>query len=247
MWIQTSLIAVKDIALSILFPPVCIGCDAYLPESRSSLCAACEASITRNTALLCPVCKLRLATNKRVCNHGQVTTMRFPYVLGAATNYDDPVARTIIHVCKYQKVHALTDVCSRLLVAYVDQLDPQPMIMHADPIVVPIPLHPKKESKRGFNQSALIAQQFAHVKQFPYAELLVKTINNEPQAQTKTHTERFDRMRDAFAVPDPALVQHKNIILIDDVSTSGATLSEAARALKVAGAKQILALVFAKA
>jgi competence protein ComFC len=242
-----TLATLKHILLDILFPPICVGCNAYLPGSRSPLCDTCGSSIIRNTALLCPICKTRLPMNGRTCGHGRKNESRFPYLLGAATRYDDPIAKTIIHACKYEKVHALTDVCARMLVEYADRLDPQPALFAANPIVVPIPLHPNKESKRGFNQSALIAQKFAHDKNFPYAELLVKTINNDPQAKTRSHTERFDRMRDAFAIPDPALVKDKNIILIDDVSTSGATLSEAAQVLKAAGAKQILALVFAKA
>lgn len=141
----------------------------------------------------------------------------------------------------------MTGIYSRLLVNYAQQLNPIPDIIATGPIVVPIPLHPAKERKRGFNQSALIARSFAQKMNLPYDELLVKVINDEPQAQTKTHTIRLERMRGVFAVPYPMQVRHKNIILIDDVSTSGATLSEAARTLKKAGAKRILALVIAKA
>jgi ComF family protein len=167
--------------------------------------------------------------------------------LGAVAHYDDVMIKTIIHLCKYQKMHGLTDVCSNMLVEYINNLNPQPSLLSTNPLVIPIPLHPKKERERGFNQSALIAQKFAHAKNLSYAEPLIKTRYDDPQARVKTHTERFNRIHKAFAIGDPNQVQNKNIILIDDVSTSGATLSEAAQILKAAGARQILALVIAKA
>lgn len=134
-----------------------------------------------------------------------------------------------------------------MLVEYIATLDPKPAHFTANSIVVPIPLHMHKERKRGFNQSALIAKSFAHAMQLPYDELLVKLIDNDPQARAKGHTTRLERMRGAFAIPRPGATRNKTIILIDDVSTSGATLSEAAQTLKAAGAKHILALVVAKA
>ncbi len=248
MSIRTCVGRTKELIFEILFPPICVGCTVYLPATnRSPLCTECESSIPRNTSLRCPICETRLSTNRRICNHGHQNSIRFPYLLGAATNYENKTVQHIIHLCKYQKVHSLSDVCARLLLEYMERLDPQPALLGMNPVVVPIPLHPKKERERGFNQSALIAQLFAHAKGLPYMEPLIKTRYDGPQAKTKTHTERFTRMQGAFVIADPSLVQNKNIILIDDVSTSGATLSEAAQTLRAAGAKQILALVVAKA
>lgn len=238
---------ISRVALDILFPPVCARCEKYLLTGASSLCDACFCSITKNTSLFCPICKSRLANNNRTCNHSKKERKRFPYLLGAATHYDDPIIRECIHLCKYEKLHVLAPTLAHILADYVITLDPQPAILNTAPTVVPIPLHTSKERKRGFNQSEIIARSFAHAIQLPYDELLVKIINNDPQAQEKTHEKRFAHMQGAFAVPRPKDVCNRNIILIDDVSTSGATLSQAAQTLKAAGAKQILALVVAKA
>lgn len=235
------------IALDIIFPPLCTHCGEYLTETRSSLCEACYKKIARNSALVCPICSTRLANNKRACKHSKKALARSPYLLGTATWYADPIARNCIQACKYQRVHALTAPLAQLLIEYADGLEPRPRIFNADPIVVPIPLHNAKERKRGFNQSALIAHTFAQAMGFPCEELLVKRINNDAQAQIKTHAERIARMQGAFLVPQPECVQNKNIIVIDDVSTSGATLAEATQALRSAGARQILALVIARA
>lgn len=239
--------SISNIFLNILFPPLCVQCAAYLEDGNDPLCATCYGAIIKNTALICPICTTRLAHNKRACRHGKRDIDRFPYLLGAASHYADPIVKNCIHACKYQGMHSVTKPLARLLTTYAQQLKPQPTIFAAKPIIVPIPLHLAKERKRGFNQSAIIARSLADHMGFPYDELLIKLINDDAQAQTKTHRERFDRMRGLFAVPRPHAVLNKNIILIDDVSTSGATLSEAARTLKSAGARHILALVIAKA
>lgn len=238
---------ITRIAFDILFPPLCMHCGSYLNGHPLPLCKSCYETIIKNTSLFCPICGIRMATNGEICIHGKKDAKPYPYLLGAASRYDDPVVRSCIHTCKYQGQYAATKVLSRLLVEYALHLNPRPAIFATTPTVVPIPLHPGKERERGFNQSALIAQAFAQTMEFAYDELLVKLIDNDPQAKTRTREERFERMHGAFAIPRPQDVQNKNIILIDDVSTSGATLSEAAQTLKAVGAKRILALVIAKA
>lgn len=238
---------IRSTIFDILFPPICICCATYMHDATEPLCAKCYAMIEKNTALSCPICSRRLANNKRACRHGKRDLVRFPYILGAPAHYGDPVIKRSIHACKYEGMHSVSATLARLLTEYGKGLEPQPHIFNTRPIVVPIPLHHKKDRKRGFNQSALIARSFADQMNFSYDEPLIKVINNDAQAQTKTHQERFARIQNGFAIPNPAHVRNKNIILIDDVSTSGATLSEAARTLKAAGARHILALVIAKA
>lgn len=235
------------IVTDILFPPLCAHCEIYLNDTSMPLCDQCFTAIVQNTSLFCPICNARLANNKHTCTHAKRHRDRFPYLLGAAASYDDPIARACIHRCKYEKVHSLAPTLALLLVEYTTALNPKPAYLTASPTVVPIPLHMRKERIRGFNQSALIARSFAQAMQLPYDELLVKLVDNDPQAQAKGHATRLERMRGAFAVPRPEAARNKTIILIDDVSTSGATLSEAAQTLKAAGAKHILALVVAKA
>ena len=172
---------------------------------------------------------------------------KHPYLLGAASYYNDPIIRTCLHRYKYEGLHALAPFFAHLIVDFLFTLRPIPTLLTATPIVVPIPLHPSKERARGFNQSALIAQHIAHTLQLPYAEPLIKIRAIGPQAQTPTHEERFERMRKAFILSRKNTVTGKHILLIDDVTTSGATLSEATQTLKAGGAQSILALVVAKA
>jgi len=112
---------------------------------------------------------------------------------------------------------------------------------------VPIPLSRRRERARGFNQSALIAKKVAEALNVPFRpELLKRTRHATPQSETASLAERAMNLRGCFAVPDTALVRGARILLIDDVTTSGATFLEAARALAAAGAEKIVACAAAK-
>lgn len=114
-------------------------------------------------------------------------------------------------------------------------------------IVIPIPMHPKKKHKRGFNQAELIAKEFAKLSGIDIAaNLLIKTKETQTQVETKTKEERIKNLEGAFSVYDPNRVWgNRTIILIDDVATTGATFIHASRTLKKAGAQKIICLAIA--
>lgn len=119
-----------------------------------------------------------------------------------------------------------------------------------DWIMVPVPLHAKRERERGFNQSALFSAALARHTPFrdiPIAPALWRMRHTETQTERPDYAARRENVKNCFAVPDPATVRGKKILLIDDVATSGATFDEATRVFKAAGAAHIAALVFAKA
>ncbi|MBN2123035.1 MAG: ComF family protein [Deltaproteobacteria bacterium] len=114
------------------------------------------------------------------------------------------------------------------------------------PLVIPVPLHPKRLRERGFNQSLLLARP---VKDALSADLdvfcLRRTRPTRPQTGLKSHQRRRN-LRGAFGVVKKKAVKGRNVILVDDVSTTGTTLNECARVLKRAGADQVFGLVLAK-
>src|SRR5690606_25041867 len=114
---------------------------------------------------------------------------------------------------------------------------------HAD-ILVPIPLHKKKEYQRGFNQAKLICEGMAEVLQIPIDSQAVKRIRFTTSQTNKTREERMDNVKDCFKVPDPTLLEGKHILLVDDVLTTGATLSSCAgELLKVEGVQVSVATI----
>ena len=113
-------------------------------------------------------------------------------------------------------------------------------------VLVPVPLHSKRLRERGYNQSALLATELGKLTGLPMVEdCLIRQVHNPPQARTATVEERQSNVADAFVCRDDSL-RDKQVIIIDDVSTSGATLNDCARALKAAGAAGVWGLTVAR-
>jgi len=112
-------------------------------------------------------------------------------------------------------------------------------------VVVPVPLHPSRQRLRGYNQSALLGAQLANRLGLTHAPgALIRVRPTAPQVGLDAAARR-QNVRDAFRCPDPAAVRGLNVWLVDDVGTTGATVTEAARVLRRAGARQIWAVAVA--
>lgn len=244
------LIKAKNIMLDIIFPPICLNCRKYLIGDKF-ICDDCFRLIKINSALFCPICKSRLADNKKICNHSKKIQPYF-YLLAAAGNYDDAVLRNLIHGLKYQYLKNSASFLGELIFRYLKNL-PLPFVknqksaVNGQWLIIPIPLHSSRERQRGFNQSKLIAEFIAEKFNLPLIEILKRIKNNKPQVGLKGNEERIENVKNCFAIQNPKLVEKKNILLIDDVFTSGATMNEAVKILKQNGARRVIALVLAKA
>jgi ComF family protein len=120
-----------------------------------------------------------------------------------------------------------------------------PALFSAVDCLVPIPLHPTRIREREFNQSELIANGLSLLFKKPVHAALKKIKNNRSQTFFSP-TQRFKNSQDTFALTQSASIAEKNILLIDDVVTTAATVSEAARVLKKAHAQSISVLAFAQ-
>jgi ComF family protein len=122
------------------------------------------------------------------------------------------------------------------------------LIAHPVPgdFLVPVPLHRKRMRERGYNQSNLLARELGRLINLPVIDdCLIRQRHALPQARTATVEERQSNVADAFACCDDRL-RDKQVLLIDDVSTSGATLNACAVALKAAGAISVWGLTLAR-
>lgn len=148
--------------------------------------------------------------------------------------------REAIHQLKYRNLRALAVPLAKLLQDYLIT-DPVPA-----EVLVPVPLHRKRLRERGYNQSSLLARQLGKLANLPVADdCLIRQRHALPQARTATVEERQSNVTDAFACRDHRL-RDKQVLLIDDVSTSGATLDACAAALKASGATSVWGLVMAR-
>jgi ComF family protein len=116
-----------------------------------------------------------------------------------------------------------------------------------DYLLIPLPLSRRRKNERGFNQAEEIARHLAKLLSLDMGtDILARVRHTKPQTETGNVAERRQNVLGCFSVTKPEAVAGRNIILLDDVTTSGATLGEAARALKTCGAGKILGLTAAK-
>jgi competence protein ComFC len=229
----------KEFLLDILFPPLCLMCAKPLGRAikQQAGCADCLDSIRINETIFCPVCGARLADNKRICHKDT------PFRLAAAGSYEEPKLKSLITQLKYKYRTTGINALSVILDRYLAKLD----VDFSNYSIIPLPLHPRRERERGFNQSLLLAQHVSARLQLPLlTNVLCKTRSTKAQAETKSHEERLTNLAGCFMVPSGVNLIDKKILLVDDVCTSGATLTEAAQTLKAAGAKSIIGFVVAK-
>jgi len=113
-------------------------------------------------------------------------------------------------------------------------------------VLVPVPLHQKRARERGYNQSSLLAKELGKLTSLPVVDnCLIRQRHAPPQAKTSTVAERWSNVANAFTCCDHRL-RDKQVLLIDDVSTSGATLDACAAALKASGTTTVWGLVLAR-
>ncbi len=171
-----------------------------------------------------------------------------PYARAIAYGSYDGGLRELIHLLKYEKIRPAANVLGRMLTEIIAELEPAfstPAIL-----VVPVPLHSTKRRERGFNQSELMAR--AGVKQSSRGErlkldpqVLERRRITQSQIGLSRH-QRRENIRGAFTVVKPAEVAGREVLLIDDVFTTGTTVSECARILRKAGASKVFVATAAR-
>lgn len=153
--------------------------------------------------------------------------------------YDTPVCRALIWELKYYHSHKASQLGGHILAEYIRTLLAEEMLPCA--LLIPIPMHKKRRRERGYNQTeklcAVIAAELPeHIEYHPRA--LARTRYTKRQT-TSSRKNRLEGVAGSMKITDPAHIRGRVCIVIDDVVTTGATLSEASRALKQAGAKNV--------
>jgi ComF family protein len=235
---------IKKFILNAILPQRCLKCGKLL-SGEEVLCLDCFGKIEINSDFYCPRCGARLPEAKLTCHKEE------KFILAAVTSYKISEARELIHAFKYNKLKIAVKILEKLIEKYLDKivrnLSGGRRIEIRNFTIIPIPLHPQKERERGFNQSLLIAQILSKLLGLPVSQTLKKIKRSSPQVEMKNYKEREKNVEGSFSLADMAEIKNKNIIIVDDVFTSGATIREAIRTLKSAGAKKIIAFVIAKA
>ena len=235
--------------LDILFPPLCLVCKKR--GEKEFLCNGCKKSIEILNGFYCPRCKRRLPEARPcgVCRTPKNIGERF--ILAAACFYNNATVRELICALKYKHSAGALAPLSDIARSYFEKVFGVEKELYKDFLIIPIPLHAKKERERGFNQALLIAtvlNTYLHPNTSTIHKNVLTRIKNTPsQTEQKNFEARKENVQDCFNVEHPEKIFKKNIFLVDDVYTSGATMQEAVKTVKNAGVKKIVGVVLAKA
>jgi ComF family protein len=227
VWLQDGVASLFDL----FFPPRCVVCK----RRGAWLCAGCRRAIEPIPEPICVRCG-RSAPAGRTCADCRLHPMTL-HGLRAAARFRDPL-REAIHHFKYNGLRALATPLGDILCEAYFRYG-----LSAD-LLAPVPLHPSRQTQRGFNQAAALAQRLAARTHLTVASSEFLRVRNTHSQVGLSAAQRRENVRGAFAWHGPPL-QGRSILVIDDVSTTGATINSCAEALVAAGAARVWGLTLA--
>ena len=235
--------------LDTLFPKYCLSCS----KEGFYVCPDCFVKIPIQKSFFCYICARRSPDGK-TCKDCKSKTGSILAGLLIASDWNNLFVRQIIYECKYRFIKDLSSPLADLLIIFLNQSGffiQRPNINIESYILVPVPLHKRRLSWRGFNQAELIANRLGHYLKFPVLNnALIRNRHTPPQMDIKDKQERIKNVSSAFAlnneIDDAEKLKGKIVILIDDVCTTGSTLEECAKVLKLLRPKEIWGLVVAR-
>lgn len=223
-----------------VFPVRCVGCGG----EGQYICRRCEGFIS-DAALICPLCQQSSLTG------GRHENCRPLYGLGGLASIweYEGVVKSLLHHIKYNGMtHAVAETIQNAYVSMIkDMVRFQTFLSYLfskDTAITYVPMFRKKEKVRGFNQAAVFAREIGKVVGRNVVSLLEKIVDTKPQIDL-TKEERLRNMKDAFRIKSEIQIPGQ-IVLVDDVWTTGATMKECCKVLKKAGVKEVWGFTVAR-
>ncbi len=221
----------KEAFYDVFYPRLCLACGSNLPPFRAQICIYCKYYLPETEFHL----DLENAFTERFWGRVKIEG-------GAALYYFLKGGRTqkLIHALKYKNKK---EVGIQLGRRYGKDLLVGKGFENID-LILPVPLHLKKEYKRGYNQSDMFAIGLSEKMDIPWRKNVLVRTKHTPTQTRKTRMERLANVREAFLVSQPEQLQGKHVLIVDDVLTTGATLEACAeKVLAVPGTKVSLATI----
>jgi len=217
--------------LDLVFPKRCVSCGVF----GKYICNRCFKKIEFVEKPVCPICQRQAIGGK---THPRCAGKFRLDGLVVVCKYKGPIKLAIKKV-KYKWIYDIEKVLVDLLASQIWKFD-----LPQQSILVPVPLHKKRKNWRGFNQAEILAKTLSRKFDVGYSAILFR--NRETKTQVGlSREERKKNIKGAFSLNQEANVNGRNFLLVDDVYTSGATMMEAAKVLKRAGARNVWAMTVA--
>lgn len=224
--------------LNVAFPPACPACHAPV-SAQDNFCSDCFAALHQISAPYCACCGIPFAFDSGpdaqcpacLTEPPSFDSVRAPLVYDAVSA---PLIRSL-------KFHDRYTGLNRAIAMMASAHGTRPI-----DLIVPVPLHWRRLVMRRFNQSALLGFALSRVLAVPCLPAALKRTRYTTPQMRLPRAERLKNVRDAFAVPDAAVISGKHVLLVDDVVTTGATVTACAATLKKAGAASVHVLALAR-
>lgn len=220
------------VALDWVFPPECLVCK----KCGYRICPECLDGF-KEIDQYCEICgrSVKIPIVCKECNANKPSFDK----LRSLFEYKDNV-RNAVHQIKFHNDLGLAELLGEMMNRYLNKLNWQ------IDLIVPLPLNERRQSQRGYNQSVLLALPIALNSGIKFAPFALERIKDTRSQVGLNATERLMNVSEAF-VANRKIVNNKNLLIIDDVVTTGATMNAAAIAVKKGGAEKVYCLSFARA
>ncbi len=220
--------------ISLLYPNYCLACEDTLVKGEKLVCTRCMLQMPQTNYHLSPINPLRNRISQRIKIDHAMALFRFS---------KSGRVQTLLHALKYKNHPELGIMLGNL---YGDRMI-EANVANSFDLIVPIPLHPSRKRKRGYNQAAKFAEGLSQRLGIPFSDdMLERKVKTDTQTR-KTKLNRWENMAEVFNVKDVDSVQNKSILLVDDVVTTGATLEACGNSLHKANCASLSIACIAEA
>lgn len=229
--------------INLLYPALCTVCGKKMNQWNQNLCKDCITKISFRKPPFCIKCGKQLNGDLDIvanCFDCKKIELYFDKAQSSCL-YDEPI-KTLIHNFKYKKITALGAEFSEIMLDFMEKYH----IGKNLDFVLPIPMHPKRLFQREINPSLILAKRIAKRLCVEFLDNTLKKIKNTPPQSKLARPKRTKNITGSFAVAKNSLVKGMNILLVDDLFTTGSTVNECAKVLKNGGATYIEAITLAR-